>query len=234
SLKDYSVRIYELASGAWNDLPPGLEGESVHFQPGGRRLAVVKDHIVQLRDLNGGGEIARFLHPGHVNALAGRGDRKGFATGCAHHHIYLWEVANPTQPLRTLKGHFRAVVGLGFSHGGDLLLSDSLDSTNRLWDPMTEQQLLRIPWGLRGQFGPDDRELDHGWQVATGRECRTFHGPTELKGVAISPGGRLMASAGVGDVRLWDLAATREGEKEVATLPVGPCARAQFDPKGES
>jgi serine/threonine protein kinase/WD40 repeat protein/Tfp pilus assembly protein PilF len=235
SRPDYSVRIYELPSGAtWKELPPGLEGESVHFHPGGRRLAVVKDHIVQLRDLNGGGEVARFQHPGSVNTLAWRSDGKVFATGCADHTIYLWDVANPAQPLRTLKGHVRAVVGVGFSHGGDLLVSDSLDSTNRLWDPMTEQQLFSIPGGLCCQFGPDDRELDHGWQVATGRECRTFHGPTELRWVAISPGGRLMASGGVGDVRLWDLAATREGDKELATLPVGPCPRAQFDPKGES
>jgi WD40 repeat protein/tetratricopeptide (TPR) repeat protein len=235
SRPDYSIRIYELPSGAtWKDLPPGLEGESVHFDPDGRRLAVVKDHIVQLRGLNGGGEIARFQHPAYVKTLAWRSDGKVFATGCADHNIYLWDVATPAQPLRTLKGHFRAVVGVGFSHGGDLLLSDGLDSTNRLWGPMTEQQLFSMPGGLCCQFGPDDRELGDGWQVATGRECRTFHGPTELKWVAISPGGRLMASASVGGVRVWDLEATHEGDKELASLAVGPCARAEFDPKGES
>src|SRR5262249_22335606 len=170
SRPDYSVRIYELPSGStWKDLPPGLEGESLHFHPDGHRLAVVSDRIVQLRDLNGGGEVARFKHPGHVNTLAWRSDGKVFATACEDHDIYLWEVMNPAQPLRTLEGHFAAVVGVGFSHGGDLLLSDSRDSTIRLWDPATGQQLFSIPCGLRCQFSPDDRELDHGWQVANGR-----------------------------------------------------------------
>jgi eukaryotic-like serine/threonine-protein kinase len=234
SRPEHLIRIYELPSGAtWKELPE-LEGESVHFHPDGRRLAVVKDRIVRLLDLNSDREIARFQHPGHVNTLAWRTDGKVFATGCSDHDIYLWDVANPARPLRTLKGHFGAVVGVGLNHSGDLLLSDSLDSTNRLWDPMTGQQLFNMPGGLRCQFAPDDQWLDHGWQVATGRECRTFHDPTELKGVAISPGGRLMASASGGGVRLWDLAATREGDKELASLPVDGCVRAQFDPKDES
>src|SRR5262249_38991840 len=52
--------------------------------------------------------------------------------------------------------------------------------------------------------------------------------------VDLSPRGRLMASAGGDGVRLWDLAAPSESEKELATLPVGLGARARFDPKGES
>src|SRR5262249_52567039 len=123
---------------------------------------------------------------------------------------------------------------LGFSHGGDLLLSKSEDSTSRLWDPMTEKELLNVPGGLYCQFGPDDQGLDYGWQLATGRECRTFHGPKALHWVTVSPRGRLMASGCAGDVQLWDLAATREGDKKLATLPGGWGARGTFDPKGES
>src|SRR5262249_23763807 len=110
------------------------------------------------------------------------------------------------------------------------------DSTDRLWDPMTGQQLLSKPGGVYREqlFAPDDQKLNDGWQVATGRECRTFHGPEDLKWVAISPAGRLMASASAGGAQLWDLAATSEGDKEVATLPVGSGARAQFHPNGES
>jgi WD40 repeat protein/Tfp pilus assembly protein PilF len=235
SRPDHSIRIYELPSGAtWKDLPPGLEAESVHFHPDGRRLAVVSRRIVQLRDLSDGKELATFRHPGWVSALAWRSDGKVFATGCTDHAIYLWDTVNPAQPLRILKGHVEAVDHLGFSHGGDLLLSAGSDSTIRLWDPMTGQQLVKMPGGSYCQFGPDDQGLDHGWQVATGRECRTFHGSKVLHRVAISAGGRLMASAGDNCVKLWDLAATREGDKELAILPAGWNARAHFDPKGES
>jgi serine/threonine protein kinase/WD40 repeat protein/Tfp pilus assembly protein PilF len=232
---DRSIRIYELPSGAtWKDLPSGPPVDSVQFNPDGRRLAVVSDRLVQLRDLSDGKKLATFQHSDHIRVLAWRSDGKVFATGCEDHDIYLWEVAQPAQPLRILKGHSGSVFNLAFSHGGDLLLSASWDSTNRLWDPATGEPLLSTPGGLDCTFGPDDRVVDYGWQVATGRECRTFHAPTKLKWVAIRPGGRLMASACADGVRLWDLTATREGDKELPTLPVGLCVRARFDPKGES
>jgi serine/threonine protein kinase/WD40 repeat protein/Tfp pilus assembly protein PilF len=238
-----SIRIYELPSGAmWRELPPGLpltpSSQAVRFHPDGSRLAVLSGSVVGLRDLSSGKELAKFAHPGRVTALAWRSDGKLFATGGDNHDpdIYIWDVANSAQPLRTLKGHFGAVVNLAFSHGGDLLLSDSWDSTNRLWDPMTGQQLVSKPWrfGRDHHFGPDDQALDDGWQVATGRECRTFHGLKSLSWVAVSPTGRLMASICADGVQLWDLAATREGDKQVANLSVGSSMAVHFDPTGQS
>ena len=43
-----------------------------------------------------------------------------------------------------------------------------------------------------------------------------------------------MASVGDDGVQLWDLAATREGDKLLDTLPVGESMAVHFDPKGES
>jgi WD40 repeat protein/tetratricopeptide (TPR) repeat protein len=238
---DNSIRIFELPSGAtWKVLPPSLPPRTVHFHPDGRRLAVVSGSTVQLRDLSDGTELARFKHPGNVSRMAWRDDGKVFATGCYDHDIYIWDVANPAQQLRVLKGHLAEVVDLAFSHVGDLLFSSSWDSTYRLWDPMTGQQFLTMPGGqyLEYRFGPDDQVLGPGWQVAAGRECRTFHGHAYLRWVATCPrgpfGGRLMASASDDGVQLWDLAANREGDKELATLKVGVCARVHFDPNGES
>jgi len=191
---------------------------------------------VELRDLNSGGTVATFKHPGALECLAWRSDGKVFATGCYDSDIYLWDVTRPAEPLRKLKGHFGTVAYLGFSRHGDLLLSDSWDSTTRLWDAMTGQQLVTKPGCAyyQHQFSSDDQWLDHSWQVAAGGECRTFHGPTILRTVSIAPGGRLVASASARGVRLWDLAADREGDKELADLPVGPAARAEFDPDGKS
>src|SRR5262249_39157333 len=201
---DRSIQVFELPSGTkCKDLPPGLPAGRVHFHPDGRRLAVVSGSTVQLRNLDSGETAATFLHSSAVASLAWRSDGKVLAVGCHDHDIYLWDTASParpqrilkgqfvversalpgalpgprkTQPQRILKGHFGAVVHLAFSHGGDLLFSSSWDSTDRLWDPMTGQQLVSRPGGVYRElrFRPDDQGLDDGWQVAPGRECRTF------------------------------------------------------------
>jgi WD40 repeat protein/serine/threonine protein kinase len=238
-LPDHAIHIYELPSGAeWKVLPCSAPPHSFYFHPDGRRLAVVCRGNVELRDLSSGGTVATFKHPGSVASLAWRSDGKVFASGCFDHDIYLWDAAHSKEPLRIMKGHFSAVVNLGFTHRGDLLLSDSWDSTTRLWDPMTAQQLVSKPLRdyMQHQFSQDDQWLDHGTRVATGRECRTFQGAKSLKWVAINPGGRLMASASSdgGGVRLWDLAANGAGDKELARLPIGTAAPCKFDPNGDS
>src|SRR5262249_51908591 len=105
-----------------------------------------------------------------------------------------------------------------------------------LLPPGTGQQLVSRPGGSYREFrfSPDDQRLDDGWQVAAGRECRIFHGPKQPDWAAISPQGRLMASVSADGVRLWDLAARRESDKLLDTLPVRTTMTNHFDPKGES
>jgi serine/threonine protein kinase/WD40 repeat protein len=235
---NHSIGIWELPSGVkWKDLPPVSPVKLVQFHPDRHRLTVVGDRIVQLRDLSDGEVQATFKHKGGIASLAWRSDGKILATGGDEYYrdICLWDLANPAEPLRTLQGHIGQVVHLAFSHGDDLLLSESWDSTSRLWDARTGQQLLsRVGDSYVHQFGPGDQELDDGWQVATGRECRTFYGSKKLSWVAMSPKGRLIASVSEAGVQLWDLAAVREGDKQLVTLPVGTSCSVHFDPKGES
>jgi WD40 repeat protein len=238
-LRDNSIHIYELPSGAeWKVLPCSAPPHSFYFHPDGRRLTVVCRGNVELRDLSNGGTVATFKHPGSVASLAWRSDGKVFASGCFDHDIYLWDAGHSKEPLRIMKGHLSAVVSLAFSHGGDLLLSDSWDSTTRLWDPLTGQQLVIKPGYAcyQHEFSPDDQRLDHSTYVATGRECRTFQGAKSLSWVAISPGGRLMASASGdgGGVRLWDLEANCASDKDLPRLPIGTAAPCRFDPNGGS
>src|SRR5262249_4815250 len=124
---DHSIQIYELPSGAPQKQLPGLPGGSTFFHPNGRQLAVLHHNMVKLCDLSDGRVLATFKHEGGPYALAWRSDGKVFATGCVDSDIYLWDVAHPAQPLRVLKGHLAGVEQLDFSHGGDLLLSDSHD-----------------------------------------------------------------------------------------------------------
>jgi serine/threonine protein kinase/WD40 repeat protein len=232
-----SIRIYELPSGTPRSILP-LNGPAreLQFLPDGRHLAVAYGAVIQLREVPSGKKVAAFTNPSAVTCLAWRNDGKVFATGCIDNGIYVWDVEQPAQPLRCLKGHYGRVLSVGFSHNGDLLWSDSWDSTYRLWDPTTGQQLISTPGGFSNwhQLGPDDNALDYAWEVATGRECRTFPGPEQPRRVALSPKGRLMASVTKAGVQLWDLAARREGDKPIATVPVGGSMAVAFDPKGES
>jgi serine/threonine protein kinase/WD40 repeat protein/tetratricopeptide (TPR) repeat protein len=233
ALPDYSIRIYELPSGAvWKDLPPGPPVRLLQFHPDGRRLAVVTGNTVQIRDRIDGKELATFDHPAKVHSLAWRADGMVFATGCFDSDIYLWSVEDSGRLLRIVKGHLGSVFSVAFSRGGDLLVSDGWDSTSRLWDPRTGQQLLFMRGGMSFELGPNGEGLDFAWQEAGGPACRTFHGQKYLRHVALSPGGRLLASVGSAGVELWDLAANREGDKHLATLPVGPSLAVHFDPKG--
>jgi WD40 repeat protein len=248
---DESIRIWELPTGAkWQDVQkdvapnntapkaaaPDSQARVVQFHPDGRRLTVVQGKLVRLRDLDKGKDLATFKLPSDVCELVWRDDGKMFAASCFDNHIYLWDAGNAAEPRRVLKGHLGLVTRLAFTFGGDLLFSSGWDRTNRLWDAMTGQELLNDNGAssMQHQFAADDLELDYGRKLAPGRECRTFHGAKRVKWAALSPRGRLAATASAAGVQLWDLAATREGDKLLVTLAVGGCARVHFDPKGEN
>src|SRR5262249_17398857 len=146
-----------------------------------------------------------------------------------------------------LEGHQNTVVGLQFTHAGNLLVSSSRDGTVRVWDPVRGTPLLTLKAALI-RIGPDDRRLvlreqdtRFGiWEVADGRECRALHhgmvgnrtprpegwGPHSLD---FSPDGRLLTSSDLDGIRLWDPSTGAP----IAYLPVGAVGTAaQFSPDG--
>jgi WD40 repeat protein len=243
---DGSIHLYELATGRYcQSLPPGPVPNRVRFHPGGALLALanLRSPEVQVRDLATGGVVQRFRTPTDgLFGIAWSPDGTLLAAAGSDFSIYVWDV-DSAAPRRVLSGHQAEVVGLDFNHGGDLLASRSWDGTSRLWDPRGGRSLVRVPGAFRS-FSVDDRRMlivrtgnrHHFalWEVAAGRELRTFIGHAGGKGpwcVDVSPEGRSMASASDDGVWLWDLAA---GRPIAAPLPTGPAKSAWFHPRGQS
>lgn len=123
-------------------------------------------------------------------------------------------------------GHNQRSDGLAFSPDGNSLASASTDSTIRIWDAATGNE-LRV---LRGHavavrtvsFSADGKLLASGdaagkvkiWDVATGREQAEFAGHKgRVNATAFSRDGKLLASGGIDNsIKVWDVAAKSEAK----------------------
>jgi len=243
---DGSIQLHDLASGRpYRSLPPGLVPSFISIRPGCAALAVSSPRSpeIQVRDIATGAVLKRFRTPADgFRDLAWSPDGTLLAAAASDFSILVWEVGSGKM-LPPLTGNQAEIVGLDFSHTGDLLVSVSWDGTSRLWAPRGGRPLVRVTGSYR-MLSADDRWMLIArtgqssyfalWEVAAGRELRTFHGHAGGKGpwcVDVSPEGRLMASASDDGVWLWDLAA---GRPIAAHLPTGPVKTALFHPTGRS
>jgi WD40 repeat protein/serine/threonine protein kinase len=239
-LGDRSLRIHELPSGKELRrfvLKAAVTHMALH--PDGEKLAVStwNRSDLEVLDLETGAVLSSFRHPGSVTGVSWHPGGTLLAATCGF-NVHVWNVETG-KPHCVLVGHQTNVLDCSFNHGGDLLASTGWDNTTRLWDVSSGKELVSIP-GTFTRFSTDDRFLAYAhdteagiWDVATGRECRTFHafgqavhGPWSVE---FQPGGRLLATANDDGVRVWDTATG----KLVETLPVGYSRVASFGPAGD-
>jgi eukaryotic-like serine/threonine-protein kinase len=156
ALSPDGLQLFTAASGQpsrWWDLPTGTNlvlhpgAQRALFSPDGGKLAIfVQPDTVELWDprtrtrlstLRTGGSLgigAAFSSDGRLLALASNPME-------AEQSIQIWDTTR-AQPVGTCIGHKQGIIALAFTPDGRTLASASHDSTLKLWNVGTQQELL--------------------------------------------------------------------------------------------
>jgi WD40 repeat protein len=203
---------------------------AVAFSPDGEWLATGdSDGTVQIWKPDGGKPVMRFAHLDRVHGLAFGSDRRKLATGSADRTARIWDTYTGEQKIMFDNKYGNT---MAFSSDGRLLATASTPA--HIWDAHTGTELFTLsPESGSSErichdvaFHPDGRFLaavypDHTariWDTHTGTELLKLTHDHEVRAVAFSPDGHLLATGdgqrqgtirrGPGTVHVWQLKVT--------------------------
>ena len=217
------IRTWELPDGAIRRLGKGVLGGSdraIAFSPDGNHLVVASGIGIWIYDVETRRELA-LLSTDEVRlirSVAYSPDGTILAAGTGNGVVQLWEVnrGRLLAPLRLPTSCWHGVDALAFSPDGRIVASGSRDEI-QLWD-VENQRHLKTLQGHKGQifsvaFSLDGKTLASGaedaaiklWEVATGKDLATLRHTSNVKSVAFSPDGAILATVESKSVKLWEV-----------------------------
>jgi WD40 repeat protein len=213
---------------------------SASFSPNGEQIVTTSnDGGSRIWDVATGLRTVIFL--GHANAVmdaAFSRDGEHVVTVSSDRSARVWE-ASTGRPEVALLGHTELVNDAAFDLDGTSVVTASEDGTARVWDASpTElaEPLTFLGSPTRALFTPDGRFVFASaakgrarlLDAETGAVVRFFE-TVETSTSAISPDGSLVATAGDGELLLWQL----ETGMLLDRLPlIAPAAELEFSPDG--
>ncbi|MDP2854179.1 MAG: caspase family protein [Smithellaceae bacterium] len=192
-------------------LSVAFSSDSRHILSGG------SDNTLKLWDIATGREIKTFSgHAGWVTSVAFSPDGRYALSGSLDNTLKLWDIATG-RDIRTFVGQ----------HGVDSK-SRAFAKDGTPVPPLIQLEADKMAWGMSSfagrvssvAFSPDGRHAVSGswgkiitlWDIATGREIRSFTGHKErINAVAFSPdGNQILSAARDNTLKLWNVATGRE------------------------
>ena len=237
---DGTVRVWDVSPAGSRELLTLSEHadwlRTVDYSPDGTRLATSSyDGTAKVWDVDSG-EVLFTLsnHSGPVKDVAFSPDGTLLATVGEDKTARIWD-ANTGQETLTLTGHGEGIIGgfhpgiaeVNFSPDGKLLATAGADGTAKLWDVATGEELLSLQGHPDGYgvtnvvFSPDGSLLATTsdtpdavvkvWDLAAGEETFTRNLPNRGWGLAFSPDGTQLVTAGSGGfIIVWEVATGQE------------------------
>ncbi|MET8862726.1 AAA family ATPase [Nonomuraea sp. NPDC004580] len=220
----------------------------VAFSADGKLLAAASaDGVVRFAEPRVHLQVGTPMRAQHAVALSRDGRTLATAgPGARDPDVLLWDVATqrPIGPPLRAPGARGPVISMMFTPDGRTLLTSAMDGL-RIWDLASRRVLAHDPvfkgvaaFSTNGRFVAVQHEQEIAfWDVASRRESgpriRVDDHTDVITGMAISPDGRTLASAGFdARVRLFDVATRRQIEGTPPAVAGGLVNDLDFSPDG--